>query len=141
MPNTTKVLRQIVLVAILMVGAAAPLAVSAQSDLDASEAQAFLGNWNLQIMSDAGGGAMTLSITDQGGKVAVEMGSPDLGGSQEVTDVTKVGDSLRLAVQLDMQGQTFPIVMVLNTTDTGLSANVDVADGTFVATGTGTRAN
>lgn len=141
MSTTAKMLRHIALAAVVMVGATAPLTVSAQSDLDTSEAQDFLGNWNLQVMSDAGGGAMTLSITDQGGKVAVEMGSPDLGGTQEVTDVTKQGEALRLAVQLDMQGQTFPIVMVLNTTDTGISADIDVADGMFVASGTGTRAD
>lgn len=141
MTITSKVVRQIALAAILMVGATAPLAVSAQSSLDTAEAEAFVGNWDLEVMSDMGGGTMDLSIVDQGGKVAVEMGSAEMGGTQEVTDVAKVGDALHLTMELDMQGQVFPIVVVLNTTDAGLDVNVDVADGMFVAQGTGTRAD
>lgn len=138
---TANVARGIALATLLVVGAAAPLAVSAQSDLDAAEAEAFLGTWDVEVMSDAGGGALDLVITDEGGKVAVEFGSPELGGNQEVTDVTKVGEALHLAVELDMQGQLLPILMVLDTTAEGLAVDVDIADGMFIATGTGTRAD
>lgn len=138
---TANVARHFALATVLVVGAAAPLAVSAQSALDVAEAESFLGTWDVEVVSDMGGGTLDLIITDQGGKVAVEMGSPELGGNQEVTDVTKVGEALHLAVDMDMQGQMFPILLVLDPTAEGLAVDVNIADGMFTATGTGTRAD
>jgi hypothetical protein len=127
--------------AILTMVASVPAALSAQSQLDTAEAQAFLGNWDLTVQSDMGPADMDLLIDDRAGKLGVQMGSAEMGGLQEVTDVMKMGDDLHLTLQVDMQGQVIPIMVVLSTTDTGIDANINVADGMFTARGSGTRAD
>jgi hypothetical protein len=119
--------------------ACSPLAVSAQSELDVAEAQAFLGNWSLDVQTDMGPFSFDLDIADQGGKVAASMGSPDLGGMQEITDITRSDDDLVLRYQMDAQGQMVPVAVTLTPTDEGLDASLDFADGMFMASGKGTK--
>jgi len=116
-----------------------PAASSAQSQLDASEAQAFLGNWTVDIDSDFGPFSMDLALADQGGKVAANIGSVDL-GSMEVTNVTRDGEQLVLAWDAEAQGQVFDAMLTLVPDGDNLTANFEAAGGQFFASGVATRA-
>lgn len=117
-----------------------PLAVSAQSDLDASEAQQFIGSWTVSMTSDFGDFTMDLDIQDEGGKVAASIGAPDMGGPMEsVSDVSKNGEDLVLAWEMDAQGQLVPAMLTLTPDGAGLTTVLDIADGQFSAPGTATK--
>jgi hypothetical protein len=116
-----------------------PRVASAQSQLDASEAGAFLGTWMVSLDTDFGAFDMDLEIVDQDGKVAVSIGSPEQ-GMADVTDVSRSGESLVLEYEVDAQGQMFPISVTLARDGEGLTASFDFG-GQFSAVGTGTRAD
>jgi len=116
-----------------------PFAASAQSQLDVAEAQAFLGNWNLSLQTDFGPFDLELKIEDQGGKVAAMVGSEEAGGLQNVTNITRSGEKLVLTYEIDAQGQITDVVLTLEPDDDALSAEFDVAGGTFTASGRATK--
>ena len=119
-----------------------PRAVSAQSELDASEAEAFLGSWTFTLESDFGPIEFPLELEDQGGKVAANVGSPDpSGGLTAVTDITRSGEDLVLRYDFDAQGQSVLVSLTLTPNDEGLLALFEIGDGAFSAGGTGTRVN
>ena len=132
--------RSFTLTAALVGAFLAPAAASAQSQLDVAQAQTFLGTWVLAMTSDMGSFAMNLDVTDMGGKVAATIGSPDLGFSQEVTDITKDGESLVLAFPGDYQGQAFDAAITLEPAGETLSVWFDINQGTSGMGGAGTKA-
>jgi hypothetical protein len=118
-----------------------PVAVSAQSDLDASQAADFLGAWNVAIESDMGAFTMELELEDQGGKVAASIGVPEMGGPmQEINDIVRSGEGLTLSWEMDAQGQYVDAMMILSRDGDNLSTLLSIADGQFTASGVGTRA-
>jgi len=123
----------------VLVAALSPLAVSAQSELASSEAAGFLGTWVIDMNTEYGPFTLDLLIEDQGGKVAVQIGSPDFGGMQEVTDVTREGESLILKYQAEAEGQVFPVMIELEPDGEALSVGFDAADGQFFARGSATK--
>ena len=126
------------MVAAALVGVVlSPRVASAQSQLDASEAEAFLGTWTVSLDTDFGAFDLDLEVEDQGGKVAVSIGSPEQ-GTADVTDVSRSGESLVLEYEVDAQGQMFPISVSLARDGEGLTASFDFG-GQFSAVGTGTR--
>jgi hypothetical protein len=128
------------LCAALLGAATGPAAASAQSQLDASQAQAFLGKWVVDMQTDFGPFQMNLDIADQSGKVAASMGSPEMGGSQPVTDITRSEESLVLKFTADAQGQMVDIEVSLVPNGSDLDVYFDVGQGQFSASGTATRA-
>jgi hypothetical protein len=114
--------------------------LSAQSQLDASEASAYIGSWTLSFTSDMGPFSMTADIRDMGGKVAATLSQADMGMNQEITDISKSGESLALAFQGDFQGQAFAAVITLEP-PAGNESSVyfDINDGQFGMAGTGTK--
>lgn len=131
--------RALALAAALFGAALVPGAASAQSQLDAAAARAFLGSWVLAMTSDMGNFSMSLDVTDQGGKVAAVLGSVDVGMEQEITDITKDGESLVLAFAGNAQGQTFNAVVTLEPAGEELSVWFDIESGAFTMSGTGTK--
>ena len=117
-----------------------PLATSAQSQLDVAQAQDFMGNWVIAIESDLGPFSMNLELTDQAGKVAASIGSPDLGAMQSVSEISRDGANLVMVWEMDAQGQFVNAMMTLEPDGESLSATLDVADGQFIAEGVGTKA-
>jgi hypothetical protein len=121
-----------------------PRAVSAQSKLDASEAQALLGAWTVSMETDFGGLEVEMKIEDQGGKVAASVGAPDPSTgttiTTEITDIKRSGEDLVLAYELDAQGQLMPVSMTLTPDGESLIAVFDVGGGLFSASGSATRA-
>lgn len=122
----------------LLAAAVAPQAAAAQSTLDVAEARTFLGTWVLAMTSDMGSFNMDLDVTDVGGKVAASIGAPEL-GMQDVTDITKDGETLVLAFAGNAQGQAFDAVVTLEPSGEELSVYFDINQGTFGMSGTGTR--
>lgn len=126
----------------LMAALSMPARASAQSQLDTSQAQAYLGSWTLEFTSDMGPFTMTVDIRDMGGKVAATLNQPDMGMQQEVTDITKAGESLVLSFAGDFQGQSFAAAITFELPAGNESAvYFDVNDGQFGIPGTGTKSN
>ena len=134
--------RRLAVAAVLMGAILAPLGVSAQSELNSSDASAFMGEWLVSLDTEFGAFDMDLSIMDQGGKVAVSITSPDPAGGAsavtEITDVSKSGDNLVLNYELDAQGQLIPISVTLAPDGDDLAAAFDFG-GQFFADGGATR--
>jgi hypothetical protein len=121
--------------------AGAPAHASAQSALNASDAQAFLGSWSLDMTSQMGNFSMGLDLTDMAGKVGAVLDFPDAGMNQEITDISKDAESLVLAFVGEAQGQTFDAVITLTPTSSdAVDVYFDIAAGAFAMTGTGTKA-
>lgn len=122
------------------VGAAVlPSHAAAQSQLDVAEAQAFMGKWVISMETDFGPFQMDLDVVDQDGKVAATIGSPEMGGSQPVNDITRSEESLILEFEADAQGQVFPVSVALVPNGENLLVLFEVGTGEFSASGIATR--
>ena len=145
MKSTLLHVRRLAVAAGLLGAVVLPRAASAQSDLDASEAGAFLGSWAVSLQSDFGPIDFPLELTDQDGKVAASVGvlDPSGGGGEmtAVTDITKSGEGLVLAYEFDAEGQLVPVSLTLTPSGEGLTAVFEIADGAFSAGGSATRAD
>ncbi len=154
MKSTLLHVRRLAVAVALLVAVVAPQAASAQSELDASEASAFMGEWTITLDAPEGGrGAFEfpVELTDQDGKVAAKVGLPDFDGSGPgdpgdpvaVTDIARSGEGLVLRYEyvFEAQGQLVPVSLTLTPSGEGLAAVFDIADGAFILSGTGTRAN
>jgi hypothetical protein len=128
--------RRFALCAALVAAVASP--ASAQSQLDTSQAQAFLGNWTVPLVTDMGAMTMELNIVDQGGKVAASFGSADL-GLQEVTDITREGDAMHMNFMVDAQGQAIDIALVITPDGDGLNVDLAAMGGSFMASARATK--
>ena len=117
-----------------MLALAPPAAAREASELDASEAGAFLGGWTLNLESPRGPFVMNMDVADVGGKVAVTVNN-DFMGESNVTDVSKAGEDLSLKWSAHVQGQTMPLTMSLTPDGDGLKASLDFA-GMAVMEGT-----
>lgn len=132
--------RRIALAAALLALAASPSRASAQSELDSSQAQDFIGNWVMTLETDFGVMDLDLRIEDMMGKVGAHVGSPDMGGMQEVTDITRDGENLLLAYDVDAQGQLVDVALTLQRDGDNLAATIEAAAGQFVMSTTATPA-
>ncbi len=140
MKNTVRSTRRFA-IALAMAGAlVAPLQLSAQSQLDVSQAQGFLGTWVIAMDTDFGPVTLNMTIENQAGKVAASVGSPEMGGSVSVTDITRSGERLVLRYDIDAQGQLVDVVMSLQRDGETLSTNIEAAAGQFMTTAVARRA-
>ncbi len=138
--------RRLAVIAALLGVVVSPQAAYAQSELDTSEAGAFLGSWTVALESDFGPIAFPLELTDDGGKVAAKVGLPDPTGAGAgppvaVTDITRSGEALVLNYEFDAEGNLVPVSLFLTPSDDGLAAVFEIADGAFSASGSATRAS
>jgi hypothetical protein len=118
---------------------ALPVAASAQSSLDTSQAQAFLGSWSVSFESPQGELVLDMVISDSSGKVAASIGAEIMGGMQDVTNISRSGDNLVLRYEIDAQGQMAPVALTLVPDGAALNASMDFADGMFVMDGVATK--
>ncbi|HUP53346.1 MAG TPA: hypothetical protein VM198_12770 [Longimicrobiales bacterium] len=126
-------------VATALCAAVLPSHAAAQSELDVAEAQAFMGKWVISMQTDFGPFQMDLDLADQAGKVAASIGSPEMGGTQPVTDITRSGESLMLEFEADAQGQVFDVSVALVPNGENLIVLFEVGTGEFSASGVATR--
>jgi hypothetical protein len=141
MPKTYATKSPIWLAVIALTALVAPSGVAGQSDLDAGDASEFMGVWAISMDSDFGPILLDLEIVDMDGKVGAAIGSPEMGGMQDVTDVTRDGAKLILRYEAEAQGQYFNVIVDLEAADEGLDVGFDAADGQFFASGTATKAS
>lgn len=118
----------------------APIGASAQSQLDVAQAQAFLGSWVINMDTDFGPMVINMNIQDQSGKVAATVGSPEMGGMLDVTDITREGANLVLKYDIDAQGQYIDVMMSLEPSGESLNTVIEAAGGQFMTTAVATRA-
>ena len=130
--------RRLAVAAVLLGVVFSPPATSAQSTLDTSEAEAFLGTWDIPLQTDFGPLDVALKIEDQGGKVGASVGSLAQGGMFDVTDITRSGENLVLSYELATEGGMLPLTLTLVPAGEGLTASFDVG-GQFSFSGTATR--
>jgi hypothetical protein len=130
--------RRLALSAALVAAVASP--ASAQSQLDTPQAQAFLGNWVMSLVTDMGPMDLQLNIRDQGGKVAAQFGSPALGALADVTDITKQGEQLIMNLFIEAQGQSIDISMAIVPDGDALNVDLSAAGGAFTTNARATRA-
>ena len=138
--KTTLAARRLAVAAALLGVAFFPLAASAQSMLDTSEAEAFLGTWDIPLQTDFGPLVVELRIEDQGGKVAASVGAPGQDGMFDVTDITRSGENLVLTYELETEGEMLPLTLTLVPAGEALRASFDIG-GQFSLSGTATRAD
>jgi hypothetical protein len=129
--------RTVVVVALCVLTGPA-LRAQAPAPLSTADAGKFMGAWLLTLESPQGPFAMTMTLTDNDGKVACELTS-DIMPAQKVEDVSKSGNDLVLKYQGDFQGQAFSAKITLTPVEDKLGITFDVMDGQFMMTGVGTK--
>ena len=128
-------------ITVALLVAASPQQANAQSALSVADAPAFIGSWTLAMTSQMGNFDIGLELSDRAGKVGAVLDFPDAGMNQEITDITKSGESLVLAFVGEAQGQTFDAVITLEPTGPdAVDVYFDIAAGAFAMTGSGTKA-
>jgi hypothetical protein len=140
MNSTTLIVRRAAGCVALVGALLAPVQASAQSQLDVAQAQAFLGSWVIAMDTDFGPMTMNMSIENRDGKVAASVGSPELGGTVDVTDITREGEHLVLRYDIDAQGQYIDVSMSLEPAGENLTTYIEAAGGQFITTATARRA-
>lgn len=135
MMNSRRALMLVLAVSVSLIWAG-PASAQAASELDASEAEAFIGDWVLTMETPRGTNEQNLSITVVDGKVAAEL-SGGRGGSVGITDISKSEDSLVLRYERRFRGNARPVVMTLSFDGDTLRAEQDM--GQFSMSGTGTK--
>ncbi len=141
MKTTLLHVRRLVVVAALLGVVVSPRAASAQSELDTSEAAAFIGSWTISMQGDFAF-EFPLELEDQGGKVAANVGGFDpSAGMTPVTDITLSGEGILLRYDIDAQGQIVPASLEITPSGDGFVALLEIADGAFTVDGTATKAN
>jgi hypothetical protein len=118
-----------------------PSDAAAQSQLDVAEAEAFLGEWIISMQTDYGPFQMNLDVADQDGKVAANIGSPEMDGAQPITDISRSEESLVLRFDGNAQGQYFDVAVTLEPNGEDLDVWFEVGTGEFSASGVATRAS
>jgi hypothetical protein len=106
--------------------------------LASADASAFLGAWTLGLDTPQGSMTMNLQLKDDQGKVKGTISS-DMMPEQEITDISKDGDSLVLSYSLDYQGQAIPVMIKLVPDGDKWHASFDFAGGQFVMDGTAAK--
>ena len=119
---------------------ALPLTSSAQSTIAVTDAAAFMGAWELGLDTPQGPMTMSLTVKDDGGKVAASISAPPmLPDEQKIPDVSRDGAGLLLKYVLEAQGMQIPAKILLSPVGDKWKASFDFMDGQFTVEGTATK--
>ena len=91
------------------------------------------------MQTDFGPMVINMTIDDRSGKVGASVGSPEMGGTLEVTDITREGENLVLKYDIDAQGQMIDVSMSLAPAGENLNTVITAAGGQFSTTAVATR--
>jgi hypothetical protein len=125
-------------------GAALPPAVRmstapARTQIAIGDAARFIGEWTLGLNTPQGAMSMNLTLKDQDGKVAGQITSNAAPQPQDITDISRDGDSLVLKYVFDFNGQSIPAQIKLVPDGDNWKASFDFAGGQFVMEGTAAK--
>ena len=109
---------------------------AAASELDVSDADAFMGTWTIDLAGPQGPLIFSLDVSDVGGKVGATLNN-DILGPATVTDIARNGDDLNLNWEASGPQGALPLTMTLTPTGDALVAVLDFGQGQ--AEGTATR--
>ncbi len=114
---------------------------SAQSEVASADAAKFMGIWALEVTSPQGSLPLSLTIKDQGGKVAGELKADMLAPADPaLKDITKSGEDLVVRYSGEAQGMSIPVAITLTLDGADkLKVKFDIADGQFSMDGTGIK--
>lgn len=138
----TKLLRTIPAAFALVFAIVGVSTASAQAEpatISASDAQAFMGAWAVEIDAQGQLFVMNLDVKTEDGNVAAELTNEMMPGVTKAEKVARSGDDLVLSFTIDAQGQIVPMVMTLTPAGEELDAEVDFAGGMFFANGKGKK--
>jgi hypothetical protein len=118
--------------------AAKPAASAPSSSVSPVDAAPFLGDWAVMVNMNAFQATFAVSVKANGGKVTGTVryeGQPTI----DVSDISLSGNNLVLKYFGTMGGNPIPTVLTLTLDGAGLRANMNVMDGQFEMSGTGTK--
>jgi hypothetical protein len=99
----------------------------------------FMGEWTLGLSTPQGAMNMNLTLKDQDGRIAGQISSNIAPQPQDVTDISKDGDSLVLKYVVNFNGQSVPTQITLVPDGDHWKASFDFAGGQFVLDGTAAK--
>ena len=115
-----------------------PSASGAQT-VTPADAEDFIGSWAINVDTPAGPTTVDLTVTEESGEVAAEIGGGTTGNPMsDVDEITKNGSRLVVKYEANVQGAVTPITLTLEADGDTLAANFDVGGGQ-VLPGTGAR--
>ena len=132
------------LVAGLLTSFAAPAyagrsAQAAAAQATASDAAPFVGAWTLNLEGPNGPAVFDLTVKVDADKVVGEMKNEQMAPTP-ITDITKTDKGLVMKFSFDYQGNQVGAVATLTPgADGKTGAQIDFADGAYVATGTAVK--
>ena len=131
--NISSLVKAVVLTMVLVY----PSSSGAQT-VTPADAEAFMGSWAINVDTPAGPQTVDLTVTEEGGDVAAEIGGGNTGNPMStVNEITKDGSSLVLKYDANVQGASTPITLTVEADGDTLAANFDV--GGQLLPGTGAR--
>lgn len=120
-----------------LLATAAGISTADAQSVPAGEAANFMGTWAVEIDAQGQVFQMDVNISEAEGNVAAEVSSEM--GADKVSNISKSAEKLVLSYMMNAQGQIVPVRISLTPTDAGVDAEVDFADGMFIAQGKGTK--
>jgi len=121
---------------------AASAAIRAQqtgSQVSATDAAPFIGDWTLALEGPNGPATMGLAVKAEQEKVSAELSS-DAMGTQAITNIAKADKVLVLSYSFTYDGNNVDAVIRLTPAADGkTAAQIDFAGGAYIMTGTATK--
>jgi len=132
-----KIILKVVRVAVTAAFISTLAATGAEAQLTSAQVAPFVGSWLLPI--EVGQTInLRIDIMDHGGHVMAEVSGAG-GPPTAVESLHRSGENLILHYSASMQGQPYPIQITLAPNGSSMRGTVEVADGSFTASGTAAR--
>lgn len=130
-----------VLLTVPSVAASTEISASEQtnSQLSATDAAPFMGEWTLALEGPNGPGTFGLSVKLEKEKVVAELVSEAM-GTQGITSIAKADKALLLSYSFMYEGNAVDAVIRLTPASDGkMTAQIDFAGGAYIMSGTATK--
>ncbi len=114
------------------------LPVLASAQVPSADAKAALGAWQLKFDGPMGPIEFTVTLSDDGGKVAAKIESGEFGAGP-VTKIDKAGAGLALDFTIEAAGMTLPTRLTVTPEGDKAKANLDIGPGMFATDGAGAK--
>ena len=117
-------------------------AQAADATIPVAGAEAFLGNWTVNVTGDTGPVTLQVAFTNNDGRLAVGIGGGVEGTEGRMVQRISRGQdgALQVAYSLAVQGQAVPTVLTLTTQGATTAATISLAGGQLVLRGDAKKA-
>ena len=109
-------------------------AMSGAQSVTPADAKAFMGTWTIDVETPGGAVTVDLTVKQDAGKVAAEVGATGTPASK-VSGITKKASSLVMKYEADVQGAVTPIVLTVEANGDKMTASFDVGGQAMPGTG------